>query len=403
MAKTFFVLWLLLAPAAFSGEVKEVDNSRHPVGKVFTLQLEEDLRIGPETDDEHFLWGGLGGTIAVNDQGHMFVVDPANVRIVEADANGVYVRDIGGQGQGPGEFQALTSFQILGDGSGVAYEFMGVSGNFSFFDKDMHFRERKAVASPGLFLTSCLLSANGEMNFSLTAKVNQAESKIDMTYMLLDKEHQVKAQLLTFDQPIPTPQTFSTKEGLIKLMAKQFGVFAQGNFCYAVFGSDHVYTATANRYEITKWDADFNKTMVIRKEYKPIAQGEDEIYAIIDPIYEALQGRLPPNLQAIFTRNTLGKAMELAEFPSSKHPINGLNLLKDGILVVVHNTNVPGKKMVSDLFSKEGKFLGSFEQTLSGNVGLYTSVFKGDFFYNMEVNEDGETSVVRYKYKLVAK
>jgi len=82
------------------------------------VQLIEDLVIGGDPSDENTLFYQPTGMWA-SPAGDIFVVEMGNKRVQMFDAEGNYVRTIGKEGQGPGEFQFPFFVVEAPDGLGV--------------------------------------------------------------------------------------------------------------------------------------------------------------------------------------------------------------------------------------------------------------------------------------------
>lgn len=84
--------------------VKVVSNPSSSAYGEFRFELAENLILegGPEKN----LSFGRVWDVKADDQGNIFVLDSGNQRIPEFDGTGKYLRTIGRQGQGPGEFQS---------------------------------------------------------------------------------------------------------------------------------------------------------------------------------------------------------------------------------------------------------------------------------------------------------
>jgi hypothetical protein len=79
------------------------------------VSLIEELRIGAlDGPDEHIF--GYIVSIGAREDGAIFVYDVQVPIIRQYSADGEHVRDIGREGQGPGEYRDVTGMQILGDG-----------------------------------------------------------------------------------------------------------------------------------------------------------------------------------------------------------------------------------------------------------------------------------------------
>lgn len=88
-----------------------------------TLEPEELWRRGEEDDDIFF---GLPVQILEDDQGNVFVLDSQISEIVVFSPDGEYLRTIGREGEGPGEFRGANDMFIRSDGIvGVVVVFPG--------------------------------------------------------------------------------------------------------------------------------------------------------------------------------------------------------------------------------------------------------------------------------------
>jgi hypothetical protein len=168
-----------------------------------------------------------------------------------------------------------------------------------------------------------------------------------------------------------------------------------------VFDSqNNIYTATAQQYQVTKWDPELQKLLVLEKKYKPIPLTEEEIEAIVDPALEGVRAAVPGPLQQIITENVIKKAVELAEFPPAKNAVNGLKVLDDQTILVIHDANLVTGMASMDIFNKNGRFLGSVDHDF---FGINRMVFKNGYGYTIETNDEEENELIRYRYKLVPK
>lgn len=104
--------------------VKTVRNPETPRYGEFAYDLDEDLVIGEEKDETYFfpeiVW------ISIDNQGRFYVCDIGNRRVQVYDENGTFVRSLGRQGQGPGEYSFPSS--VLLDGAGDVF----INSGFSF-------------------------------------------------------------------------------------------------------------------------------------------------------------------------------------------------------------------------------------------------------------------------------
>ncbi len=112
MCPGLFCVLLLFGCARDTGSAREE-------GKTATITLEEVLRIGDEAAGDTILFRTID-QIAVNRSGDLLVAEGTRSPLVHAfDANGAYLRQIGAQGEGPGEWQYGIDGPVVGKADSV--------------------------------------------------------------------------------------------------------------------------------------------------------------------------------------------------------------------------------------------------------------------------------------------
>lgn len=129
--------------------------------RLLDMDFEEVYRVGAGTGDEWETFGNVYG-VAFDLSGNLYVVDTQSARIVVVNPEGSFVRQLGGAGEGPGEFDQhnTTAIQIavLGDGRTVAFD-----QRFSVFGPDGEFE--RTVRMPGnamIFMPRLNVDRRGE-------------------------------------------------------------------------------------------------------------------------------------------------------------------------------------------------------------------------------------------------
>ena len=92
----------------------------------------DDVPLAPATEDVYTVGEYAGeewenftrvGKVAFDASGNLHIFDPGAMRIVVVDQDGDLLREIGGEGEGPGELSYPFGFEILRDGRIVIYDF----------------------------------------------------------------------------------------------------------------------------------------------------------------------------------------------------------------------------------------------------------------------------------------
>ena len=401
-----FVGLLALTPIRIRAE-DEVHNQARPKGQAMTMSFEEELRIGPKSGEDHHIWSSASVAPDANASGDIFVTDPGGNRIVQFDKDGKFKRIIGGQGEGPGEFQILSSFKVLDDQTGIAFDNMQVSVIFSKFSPEMKFLDRTARSSSGMVIQSAIFSGDaahvgsyymipnpdGTTIRAYTGILSTTDFKpiVVLSETTLDRFNQAKVE---------SPSWW------IDYSAKWFSMVASGLGVFAYGPENTLYTAVSTKYEITRWRADGKKDLVVSRDYKPIPRDMGEAEALVNPIRDEILSVLPPVLHPYMTDNVVRKALEKAELPLVKQPVFWIVPMEDKGFLVIHDYDAVSGKSRADLFNAEGKFLGQaglppikvnfFGSVFGNNTKM---VFKNQRAYVIEEGEEG-VELVRYRYKL---
>ncbi|MFC1564616.1 6-bladed beta-propeller [candidate division KSB1 bacterium] len=132
--------------------VRYVHNNEPKWGNDPKVNLEFVQKIGglEETDENYIFKTGIVSD--VDKDGNIYIYDYSGRRLQKYDANGKFLRTIGSEGQGPGEFQSLSSFQALDSGEiinldsfGYRFQFLSPEGRYlkSFRLDEWYFYFRK--------------------------------------------------------------------------------------------------------------------------------------------------------------------------------------------------------------------------------------------------------------------
>ena len=116
--------------------IKVVTNPEEPKYGEFTFELEEDLAIGDVNDEDYFFPNAV--TLNVDNDGNIYVCDGGNRRVQKYDKSGIYLRTIGRQGQGPGEYMYPSRLFLDEDGNPLVND----SRSLLYYDKDGVFQKK---------------------------------------------------------------------------------------------------------------------------------------------------------------------------------------------------------------------------------------------------------------------
>jgi hypothetical protein len=95
--------------------VKVVLNPAEPLYGEFAFDLKQDLAIGGDPDVEPAYFP-KGAVLSVDETGTLYVADFGNLRVQLFDKNGKFIRSLGRQGQGPGEYSYASRVMFDAEG-----------------------------------------------------------------------------------------------------------------------------------------------------------------------------------------------------------------------------------------------------------------------------------------------
>lgn len=395
------LLCLVLALTTVSSfameKVQLIENGEAPQGKAKTLKFTEELRLTADQGDD-YIWVGPTCQVVPDYKGNLYVLDTREKRVLAFDANGKFVRVVGKQGPGPGEFQVPQSLQIFPDGTGIVQELVGPTVTVNHFDESMNYKDRKQTTSMTGLLQGVVYAPSKKVMWANKINVDMAQGKMLTDTGLLDADAKALIKVAHYEMMAMNPGRVTDPEFWVEFMSEQFRIGLHGLAGMGAFDQEgNLYTAINGKYHITKYDTNQQKTMEISRKYKPVAYTEEQVMALAEPVYEMLVGNLPPQLAQIITPNVLERAIKKAEPPSVKPPVNGMKVMEDGTLLVLFDSDLKTGKEKVDIFSKQGQYLG---QVTLNNLAFGRMVFRNGKAYTMET-VDGENELVRFSVSLV--
>jgi hypothetical protein len=98
------------------GGVEIVSNPKAPMEAPATVRLQEQWRIGGESEAEGEFFGVIG-QITTDPEGNVYLLDTQLSEVKVFSSDGAYLRTIGREGEGPGEFRQAQDMFFLPDGN----------------------------------------------------------------------------------------------------------------------------------------------------------------------------------------------------------------------------------------------------------------------------------------------
>jgi hypothetical protein len=314
--------------------------------------------------------------------GNIYICDYRANDIKKFDASGKFIKIIGREGQGPGEF---------------SWPFQATCAKEKLFVWDMRNRRLCALTLDGEYITAKKITSD-------TGRPQKMRSLPDGDVIIgMEKTffaEQDRPQEYTIDVFSPDLEhkktVFSHEIWRNKYLRGDFGMtnvpqpFAPLVY-WDVLPDGKVAVGFSKRYEIGIYDCEKGKLSTFTHPYKPIRVTEQDKKAHFAGMTFSSGGVTVDKIPDLLVKNT--------KFPKSKPAFNGILVDSQGnILVHAYRKNRDEMARYFDSFDSEGNFIANVQ--VIGDVSFPTSPwisFVGRSFWRTKTGEDELIKVVKYK------
>lgn len=345
------------------------------------IQLIDDLVIGTDlSNPDAVLYQPRG--IAVGPDGTIFVADGGANNIKMFDANGTYLKTLGREGQGPGEFSFISSITVAGDNLVIRDS---RNSRYSVWTLD---GEHVADHAPAerLSLVSMQGLSDGTVVGYFTERDEDRSGRRVLVQASLEGEE--LSRILEIPLPAPTPLNAREPRSILQSSLDSFDVprltarvgagevvYVTPVFEYQVYAyapGGEMLWALRTAWEREPWYDDTKRSMLRSFERSGFGeQIEDPLrasdftwpaqYTALSSIVADAQGRM----FAVITQQRAWDEEADAPQPLSEYAV--------------------------DAYSPTGEFLAA------GAVPHLWSYAEGDYVYGTRPDDNDETVVVRYR------
>jgi hypothetical protein len=302
-----------------------------------TITPQELWRIGGDSDsDEEFF--GVITQIATDPAGNVYVLDRQLSEVKVFSPDGGYLRTIGREGEGPGEFRQALDMFFLPDGNlGVLQ--LAPGRIVMLTPEGEPIGDHPLPESDG-GATATLVSGSsmGENILLVVSENAPQEGKVDITraLTLVDSEGNELKRLLESTRELEFVN-FTFKETVWRTFDNRWRVGQDDNLYVAEEYLD---------YRITVWDTEGKRKRVISREYTHWDRSEEQIQYMHDVFDAMLQNQLP---------------QYKIEISDNDPGITNLYPRDDGTLWVLSSQGTrakpDGSMGVFDVFDAQGRFV----------------------------------------------
>ncbi|MFH1754456.1 MAG: 6-bladed beta-propeller [Candidatus Latescibacterota bacterium] len=340
--------------------VLHVLNPNKAVEPAKTVELKELWRVGGDTDDEDEFFGVIG-TILTDKKGNVYLLDSQLSQVKIFSQSGEFIRNIGREGEGPGEFRSPT---------GMFFTEAGLLGV-------MQIAPGKIVllTSEGEPAGEYPLPASEDGGFLLLLGGNSGAGNVVMAMgknAFSEQKFETTRYLASIDaKGIETARYHEETRGIdfanALLDEMTWDTFDRR---WTVGWDGRVYAVTKYQgYNIHVWNRDGKLNRIIEVDHKPRKRTQEET-DLVESIY------------GLFTRQIPNGKLQMCEFSKD---IETMFSREDGSLWVLSSEgshdNPEGSIGVFDVFDGDGHFVRKVTLMGEGNPMTDGYYFVGDRLY----------------------
>ena len=347
-----------------SQKVEIIHNSADPLLGEITLELEQDLVLGSETDD-NFLFYRIWD-VKADEQGNIYVLDSGATRIQKYDKNGKFLQTIGRKGQGPGEFERPISLSFDKNKNLYVSEMVKIH----MFDPKGKFV--RGIKVPFFYMD---FAADGEGHYVVTGRIT-IEGAQNLGVLILDPEGKTDKKIAEFPgMPVHESGMTISHDYTPEI---RFSSITDKGF---VYGYNREY-----KLYIADWSG--KSVLIIEKEVPSKTISSKEKNKIIDYIIKnAAEAGLG------WSKSVVEK---MANLPKHRPIFDRIKVDDEGRIYVRNRKSVldEGTDMIFDIFGNDGYFLYTTKLPF-----VPMCIRDGRLYHVVYEEEIGETKVIRYRIK----
>ena len=333
------------------GETTVVQNPKEPIYRDPILTLREDLVLGGSKAQGESMFA-RARSIAVDNNGNIYVGDFKEACVKVFDKAGVYLRTIGRPGQGPGEIGFVDSISLTPDNQELI---VGEGNRLVVFDIQGRFRRNLVLRGLASY---AFLDRRGNV-YAWISDIRERRNILrlygpDLTKVLSDI-------VVT-----PVPQDLN--------------MYSPRDYCI-LDPQDRLIFGYAKTYEISFYDEHLKIRKKIVRAYEPVKVTEED-----KKIY--MKRSLPPRSSGPPKQPCPSRHAAFRSFFFDDH---------GRLFVQTWERTQDGRQDIHDVYDSEGRFFGRIALNVHPDfINPIPRILKNNKLYAVEVDAEGYEVVKRY-------
>lgn len=373
--------WLVISPfilALFMYGSLENKKSLGDIYKSGIVRFVPILAIDDSSMPKDTLFESVIDVVTDNN-GNVYACDYKANNIKKFDSSGKFLKTIGRQGQGPGEFNNPSKIVVSNDRLIVLDS---GNGRFCALSLDGEFI-KSAPISIGEIPRNIRALTNGDIAVEVEKLYYKEPDKpqeylIEIYSLDLEKKKTVYSQeiwryklKMKEDRPVQVPQPFSPR------------------IYWDISPTGKLVIGYSKKYEIEIYDIDKGKISSFAHSYEPIK--------VTDKDKEKFFAGMGIVSGGVYKQGADDFTIKNTEFPRFKPAFQQIKVDSEGnILVMCYRNNIDEEAKFFDAFDSQGNFIRNV-QIIGKGAFPYYPVIRDSSFWQQEVNKEGFTKIVKYR------
>jgi len=325
-------------------------------GEGWTVGAEPTFVIGTIDGPDEYLFQSVRSAHRLPDGGVIFG-EAGDGTVRRYDADGDHLWTVGGEGEGPGEFQCLRGL-VMEDESVLAWQCNPVAASVRY-GRDGEVVEILPTRGSHRGWVQATFS-NGD---PLLLGRDGPATRIDDRIVRIDRAHMRVSQDRKLDTLVVLPyqheMTIPVVDESVTMLLTPYNV--------ASLHRDTLYTGFNERYEIGAYDGGGTLHRIVRRGFEPEPVNEDSIRGLIDEALEQELDEIEDPTQRRAFRFMIRTALRFVVFPDFMPTYSEIRVAHDGHLWIrrdddsfydMIDLDPPAGPGRWDVFTPEGRWLG---------------------------------------------
>lgn len=374
-----YLIVFICSAAIFTSAEPQSKKSLAEIYSSGTVRIIQEMKIDESSMPKDTYFEGFVRVVC-DDKGFVYVCDYKANNIKKFDSSGKYVKIIGRQGQGPGEFGGPYEFA-----AGADRLFVWELGNrrLSVLNLDGEFTKALNIQfSEGQPLKMRPLP-NGDIILE-REKIYFAEQDKPQDCSIEIYSPELERKKILYTQPV-----WRNKFRMIESMGTNIIQPFSPLVYWDVSPGGKIVIGYSKSYEIGIFSSERGKISSFTHSFDPIKITDEDKEAFFAGMTFSSGGAVKQGAPDFIVKDT--------EFPKTKPPFFNIIVDSEGnILVFPHRKNRDEEEKNFDAFNPEGKFIANV-QIVEGGPFPYGAAIRRGSFWAGKADEEGLMKVFKYR------